>query len=239
MKFKSLPVAIAICMANFSIQGCSPSSSTTSVVSSTLQLNQSANAAFAAFEESEDMTSDVGNIANSENIVITKENGESITYKIASSLDAGGSTITFHFDELGAGKSAIRAEIDVPPVARGKLYLSEHKIRNEIEKSLKEFAAALNEDESVASALRQINSTMLLVEIATNSTNEKDDIQLVIDMMESGDDSETSFASSEFSSSDVSDAAITGEPSTAIDENGTSDWDDSEESSDVAAGEDY
>ncbi len=184
------------------------------------------------------MTSDVGSIANSENIVITKEDGKSISYKIASSLDAGGSTITFRFDDLGDDKSTIRAEIDVPPVARGKQYLSERKIRNEIEKSLKEFASAINKGESVASALRQINSMMLTVEIVTNSTNEKDDMQLAIDMLESSGDSEASFASSDFSQGDVSDGAITGEPSTKLDESGASNWNDSEESSEFST-EDY
>ena len=239
MKFTTMPVALAICVAAFSIQGCSLSSSTSSVVSSTLQLEKSASASFAAFEESEQMMSDVGSISNSESIVITKDDGKSISYKIASSLDAGGSTITFRFDDLGAGKSTILAEIDVPPVARGKQYLSEHKIRNVLDKSLKEFAAALNKDESVASALRQINSTILTVAIVTNSTNDKDDMQLVIDMMDSGEGGETSLASSEFTQSDVSDSAITGKPSMQLDEGNNSDWDDSEEPGDFTDTEGY
>jgi hypothetical protein len=185
------------------------------------------------------MTSEIGSIANSESIVITKKDGKSISYEIASSLDAGGSTITFRFDDLGDGKSSIRAEIDVPPVARGKQYLSEHKIRNVLDKSLKEFAAAFNRDESVASALRQINQTILTVAVVTNSTNDKDDMQLVMDMMDSGEGNETSLTSSKYSPSDVSDTAITGKPSMELDDGEASDWSDSEESSEFAVGEDY
>ena len=207
-------------------------------MSTTSELNGSAASAFAAFEENEEMTSDVGNIANSQNITIVKDSNK-ITYEIASSLDAGGSTITFHFEPIGDSKSSIRAEIDVPPVARGKSYLSENKIRNAIDKSLKSFAAAFNNDESVASALREINSTLLIVEIATNSTNDDDDMRFVLDMMDGGDGGGTAFASAQLGEADVSDTSITGKPSMELGENSDFGTSESGQDEDYAADEDW
>jgi hypothetical protein len=231
MKLNVLPIAAAVVLATFAVQGCSLPSSTSSVESSALPVNQSASTVFAAFDEGEDMTADIGSIASSDNIAITKDDGKSITYSIASSIDAGGSTITFYFDEAGENKSIIRAEIDVPPVKRGTKFLSEHKIRNEIDKSLKEFAAALNDDKSPASALRQINSTLLIVDIVTNSTNDEDDMQLVMDMMEA-EGGEASLASADYSEGNVSNTAITGKPSIDLEED-TLDSDESDGNADA------
>jgi hypothetical protein len=222
-----------------SVQGCSRMSSASSVTSSTSELNDSAGSAFAAFVENEGMTSEVGNISNSQNITITKDEGSKITYEIASSLDSGGSTITFHFDERGANKSSVRADIDVPPVARGTKYLSEIKIRNAIDKSLKAFAEAFNREESVASALRDINSTVLLVEIATNSTNEGDDMRLVLEMMEDGEEGEAEFASAQFRETEVSDTSITGKPSMDLEENSDYGASQNQEDEDYTADEDW
>lgn len=233
---KDILLAAALCLLSVSTAGCSPGSSASK--SAAVEISQPADSAFAAFEENEEMTSEVGQISNSSNIDITKNDGKSITYSIASALDKGGSTITFYFDDLGNGKSKIRTEVDVPPVSRGTKYLSEKKIRDRLETAIKSFASAVSNDQSAASALRDVNMLLLSVDIATNSTNDEDDLALLNELMGDEDGTETALAANDAPESRISEGSINGEPSMAL--NGSSDeWNDNDTESEEASGDDW
>lgn len=233
---RNILLAAALCLLSVSTNGCSGAPS--AAKSAEIEISQSAASAFAAFEENEDMSSTVGQLSNSSNINITKDDGKSITYSISSSLDKGGSTIVFYFDDLGNGKSTIRTEVDVPPLARGTKYLSETKIRDELEKSIKSFASAVNGEQSTASALRDINMLLLSVDVATNSSSNEDDMALVGELMGQEDDADVAIAANDAPESHVSEGAINGRPSMALTDN-SDDWNDSGAEAEETTGDEW
>lgn len=130
---------------------------------------------YAAFDEASGYGSalrDSGLMTLDKDVVVTRQNGKTITWHVPSSADSDGSTITLTFVQgATAGQTVIEAKVDVAPVHdihNSKLVVSEDKVAGILEGTVRSMATDLDRDASYRESGRAMNGVFDLVAIATN-----------------------------------------------------------------------